>query len=178
MNTQIFLLSLLSIFLGNSENKITQNHNADHKIDHFKVKDQSNQLEITTIGLDTVNKTAPYKVLFSNEFLRYRIKKVGTAKNEVFFYKRSGFSNLSDIKFYQNNGSFTTKGPQKVGFENVTFPFKCKISDMKVYIEKNRSIKTSAETIHEHSHFSKPRSKYDNFEIEVYESGSWEITLY
>ena len=92
MKTQIILLSLLSIFLGNSENKNTQNYKAAHKIDHFKVKDKfvkdfSMQFENIATGIDSIKKSVPYKVLYSNEALRYSIRKVGTDKNEVFFSK-------------------------------------------------------------------------------------------
>ena len=102
----------------------------------------------------------PYKVFYSNGVIRYTVQKTKEGSRVFFTFLQNGNQNTSvdNILFSPSSGNSYKLGNLQ-GFENVRFPFRCKIT----YSTLN-SLKTMR--------------SYVEFEIEITEPGEWTITLH
>jgi hypothetical protein len=104
---------------------------------------------------DSFIKTIPYKVLKANPTVNYTIRKIG-AGNRVLFSIRDGLRVLPELSFGQNSGNAYSIGNKK-GFDNITFPFSCRLSCSVGYLPI--------------------ATKINDFEIEITQPGTWEISF-
>jgi len=101
----------------------------------------------------------PYRVLNAYSVNRYTVQKIKEGNRVVFSFMQNGSNNTAvyNLTFSPSSGTAVEVGTKK-GFENIVFPFICKVS----YITLN-SLKTNSSNV--------------AFEIEIKESGEWEIQL-
>ena len=91
---------------------------------------------------------------------RYNVRKMGPGNRIMFAFIQNGKANVSitGLSFAETDGSPLSMGQQK-GFDNIRFPFSCKVS----YTSLN----------------SFQSASYGNiFEIQITEPGQWMVTLY
>jgi hypothetical protein len=102
---------------------------------------------------------APYKVIRQLSISRYTVQRTMDGNKVLFLIQQNGSANSSvgELSFSPSSGTEFTLG-LKQGFENVVFPFKCKLR----YTTLN-SFKTNAYPV--------------EFEIEITQPGYWVITL-
>lgn len=104
-------------------------------------------------------KPSPYRVLRSYSIMRYSVHRIKDGDRVLFHFKQGGGNNttISGMLFTFSSGNSYILGSAE-GFENVIFPFTCKVS----YQTSNtlNTVRFDAE-----------------FVIEVREKGEWEITL-
>lgn len=95
-----------------------------------------------------------YRIIRSNSVQRYSVRRIGVGSRVLFSFNQLGKANATvpDLQFTFSSGSSFNQGT-KQGFENIVFPFTCKIS--------YKAALYSAD-----------------FEIEFNEAGDWEITLF
>jgi len=102
---------------------------------------------------------APYRIIRSSSVSRFSVQKSKEGNKVLFSFMQNGAndSNVSNLLFTTNCGTTYNLG-LKQGFDNVVFPFTCKVS----YKTMN-SLKTIIIDVY--------------FEIEIREPGYWEIFL-
>jgi hypothetical protein len=101
----------------------------------------------------------PYTVLRQESIKRYTVRRLGDGQKVVFSILQNGNSSvtLNNLNFAPTSGSSFRLG-QNHGFENIDFPFECKVS----FSASNS--------------FSAPDINVD-FELKIVEPGSWEVVL-
>jgi hypothetical protein len=101
----------------------------------------------------------PYTVLRQESIKRYTVRRVGDGQKIVYTILQNGNSSLTlnNLNFSPTSGSSFRLG-QNHGFENIDFPFECKV------------------TFSTTNAFSAPDMNVD-FEIKIIEPGSWEVVL-
>lgn len=186
MKTLITLFSLTLLSFGSSEHKNQINFNLQNLVTDqaeceisktfvnpiidkttYVVKKQNFEKKIGSkelfllISMDTLKENIPYKILRNAPTLKYSIRKIGNG-NKVMFSVNSGLRKLPELNYSQSSGVYTENSRRQQGFENVTFPFKCKLS---------ASINYSENT------FNNIGALLNDFEIEIYEPGYWEISF-
>ncbi len=100
-----------------------------------------------------------YKIIKSYSIVRYSVRRIKDGNRILFHFKQGGGDNasISGILFTPSSGNSYTLGSSE-GFENVIFPFTCKVS-----YQTSNTLKTS---------------RFDaEFIIEIREQGEWEIIL-
>jgi len=110
----------------------------------------------TIINKDLVNQDKPYEVIRSSPGLNFSIRRLGNG-NKILFSRKNGLRYLPKMNIYQDSG-FEIQEEKKKGFDNVSFPFTCKIST-------------------EIGFRDKIYSEINGFEIIIYEDGIWEISF-
>ena len=102
---------------------------------------------------------SPYKVILSTNVTRYNIHRNIDGNRVLFSFIQNGCPNssISNIFFSQSSGTSMNLGT-KYGFENVVFPFNCRVTYATLNSFKTITINAS-------------------FEIEITETGDWEIIL-
>jgi len=153
MKTSITLSStLIAIMFVFSNCSVQKNQDSGKKISQSET--------ITTEATDTLQKNVPYKIIRSTPTVKYSIRKIGNGE-KVEFSARHGFRYLPKLSFEQSSGHFYKNG-KKQGFQDVVFPFKCKIV-CNVNFFENR--------------FDPLPGLINDFEIEIYEPGNWHISF-
>lgn len=110
---------------------------------------------------DSEEKEVPYKVLRSAPTVKYNIYKRGDG-NKVFFSFHSGRNSFpTGFEIYPSNGTKTRDG-KKHGTENIDFPFKCSLY---------------CPTINTLNWNSDMAQQLNDFDIEFYERGNWEVSF-
>lgn len=106
------------------------------------------------------DKSEPYQVRKADNLDRYTVTKNSVDGNKVLinFYQNGSRNNVSNLSLTVNTGEKIT-GSYTEGYENVSFPFICRIS----YITRSKFKSTSYNVF---------------FEIEITDPGAWEISLY
>ena len=109
-----------------------------------------------------VKKIVPsaYLITQKTNLQRYTVKKMNSGNRIMFVFMQNGMNNrsISRLSFAESGGSALAMG-QELGFDNIQFPFNCKVA----YSSSN-SLRTAI---------------YDVvFEIQVNEPGQWLVTLY
>jgi len=101
----------------------------------------------------------PYTILRKESVKRYSVRRVGEGQKVVFLISQNGNTSLTlnNLNFANTSGSSFRLG-QNHGFENMDFPFECKV------------------TFSVTNAFQAPDVDVD-FEIKITEPGSWEIDL-
>jgi hypothetical protein len=101
----------------------------------------------------------PYTVLRQESVKRYSVRRVGDGNKIIFTITQNGNSSISmtNLNFSPTSGSTYRLG-QNHGFENIDFPFECKVT------------------------FSVPNAFQSadinvDFEIKITEPGSWEVDI-
>jgi len=130
-----------------------------HKDQHSEKKIQDDKF-YSANEADEVKEPAPYKVIRSTATVKYTIRKIGTG-NSVLFSVNNGLRYLPEIVYTQNNGFFYRSG-KKEGFQDVSFPFKCSLNCPVNYMVNA---------------FEPLPALINDFEIEIYEPGNWEISF-
>jgi len=109
-----------------------------------------------------VNKTVPtpYTITQNLNIQRYSVRKTNKGNRIMFAFMQNGKTNLSisGLSFAQSDGSPLDIGQER-GFDNIRFPFTCKVS----YTSLNSFQSSSFQNI---------------FEIQITEPGQWMVTLY
>jgi hypothetical protein len=109
-----------------------------------------------------VKKVMPpaYTVSQKVNLQRYTVQKIKSGNRIMFSFMQNGKKNLSitGLSFAESDGSPITMG-QEQGFDNIRFPFNCKVS----YTTLNSFQAASFQII---------------FEIQITEPGQWLVTLY
>jgi len=102
---------------------------------------------------------SPYKIIRSSSVARYSVQKTSNGNRVFFSFYQNGAINTTVSSLFLSTSSGTTYNlGSRQGFDNVVFPFKCKIT----YTTTN-SLKTFTYNC--------------EFEIEIIEPGNWEIVL-
>lgn len=106
------------------------------------------------------NKSEPYQVGRAVNLDRYTVtKNVGSEKKVMInFYQNGNRNNVQNLSVAVNNGERII-GTYADGYENVSFPFICRVN----YTTKSKLGQTSYTV---------------SFDIQINEPGSWEIFLY
>jgi hypothetical protein len=102
---------------------------------------------------------AAYTILQNLNVQRYSVQRIGDGNRIMFAFMQNGMYNrsVSGLSFAESGGVSLTLG-QEQGFDNIRFPFTCKV----IYTSSN-SLRTST---------------YDIiFEIRINEPGQWLVTL-
>ena len=109
-----------------------------------------------------VKKIVPpaYSISQNLNIQRYSVRKSNTGNRIMFAFIQNGKSNVSitGLSFAQSDGSPLDIGQER-GFDNIRFPFTCKVS----YTSLNSFQSASFQNI---------------FEIQINEPGQWMVTLY
>ncbi|MCG6185995.1 hypothetical protein [Maribellus maritimus] len=105
--------------------------------------------------------TVAYKVIRSNPTLRYTVRRVGNGSTVLFSINNGKNSIPNYIDFSNNGGVFHVTGNKK-GYENITFPFKCEVNSSVNYMVNQ---------------FNNKGALLNDFEIEIYEPGFWEVNF-
>ncbi len=102
----------------------------------------------------------PYIIDQTSNIQRYSVRKTSAGNRVMFSFIQNGKTNLSitGLSFAGTAGSPLTIG-QETGFDNIQFPFHCKVS----YTSSNSFQSTTFAVI---------------FEIQINEPGQWQVTLY
>jgi len=109
-----------------------------------------------------VKKIVPsaYTITQKTNLQRYTVQKMNSGNRIMFVFMQNGMNNksITSLSFAESGGSALEMG-QEQGFDNVQFPFNCKVT----YSSSN-SLRTA---------------NYDVvFEIQINEPGQWLVTLY
>jgi len=101
-----------------------------------------------------------YTVTQKLNLQRYTVTKINSGNRVMFAFMQNGSNNrsVSGLLFAESGGNLINIG-QEQGFDNISFPFNCKVS----YSSLN-SFRTSSTNI--------------IFEIQINEPGQWLVTLY
>ncbi|GGG94952.1 hypothetical protein GCM10011416_10490 [Polaribacter pacificus] len=113
-----------------------------------------------TISKDSIKEKVAYKVISRNPTLKFTIRKIGEQKRVMLSIK-NGSKNIPKMSVIRSSGNSLVMGKKK-GYDNVQFPF---------------SISMNAPGNYEVNPFSNTASLLNNFEIEIYEPGYWEISF-
>jgi hypothetical protein len=103
---------------------------------------------------------ADYTIIQNLNVQRYLVQKTGDGNRIMFAFMQNGMNNrsITGLSFAESGGVSLTLG-QEQGFDNIRFPFNCKVT----YTSSN-SLRTST---------------YDIiFEIRINQPGQWLVTLY
>ncbi|BBE16416.1 phosphatidylinositol-4-phosphate 5-kinase [Aquipluma nitroreducens] len=103
---------------------------------------------------------AAYLVSQKQNLQRYTVQKIKTGNRVVFSFMQNGGNNrsLTGLLFTESSGTLINLG-QDQGFDNVQFPFNCKVS----YSTLNSFRSSNTDVI---------------FDIQINEPGQWVITLF
>lgn len=102
----------------------------------------------------------PYQISQKQNLQRYTVQKVKTGNRVMFSFMQNGGNNRSvtGLLFTESSGTLINLG-QDQGFDNVQFPFNCKVS----YSTLNSFRSANTDVI---------------FDIQINEPGQWLITLF
>ena len=109
-----------------------------------------------------VKKIVPpaYIITQKSNVQRYSIQKIGSRNQVMFAFMQNGLNNssINNLSFAENGGTPISVG-QEQGFDNILFPFNCRVT----YTSQN-SLRTASFDI--------------VFDIQINEPGQWMITLF
>lgn len=167
-------------YLGNFKNGLPNGNgsyqfaNGDIYEGDFKngLKDGNGKFTFKYLGKDStymgiwkddklIKKIVPpaYIVNQKNNIQRYTFQKIGSGNRVMFAFMQNGWynSSVTNLSFAEGGGTAITIG-QEQGFDNVRFPFNCRVT----YTTQNSLRTASFDVV---------------FDIQINEPGMWKITL-
>jgi len=154
MKTKLILLTI--VFLGITfygQTNPTQTTNAPKQNVNLNIKKESKTR--------SQEKEKEYKVVKSSPTLKYRVRKLGEG-NRVLFSVNYGKTNLpNQMQITTSSGSKFSEG-KKQGVEYAEYPLKCTL-----FCPGNSEVNP----------MNNMAQKINDFEIEIKEPGTWEITF-